>query len=286
MLYSRRALCAGLDTGDDGRAGARRENSKDCGSLLAAAGPLGATTLARSGGAQAIDALAYKQNDCSRGKLLGPGNQNVTAAKQLVSSYCAIDLQAGPTEAVVLCNQGNPRWIAADLVAQAEHAPDTRSFLATTSGVFARKVQREVILQLTVLPKNHPAQLSTRKTGAILLARSKMQACEFVNHFAPEHLSLPDQGEGFLDEIHSAGTVFQGPLNAQPFGDYASGSNHVLPTGGWARQRGDLSAPDFVKCVSVQTTEREGHRRPAGDLQSLVYPEGLLAHANAVAVRR
>jgi histidinol dehydrogenase len=161
-----------------------------------------------------------------------------------------------------------------------------RNFLVTTSVDFAGKVQREVILQLKALPKTNPAHFSSRKTVAILIARSKKQAYEFVNRFAPEHLSLPDQGERFLDKMQSAGTVFLGPLRAQPFGDYASGSNHVLPTGGWARRRGGLSAADFVKCISVQTIEREGHRRLAGDVLSLARAEGLWAHGNAIEVRR
>jgi len=125
-----------------------------------------------------------------------------------------------------------------------------------------------------------------RKTGAILVARSMQHACEFVNRFAPEHLSLPS-GEGrLLGKIRSSGTVFLGSLSAQPFGDYASGSNHVLPTGGWARRRGGLSTGDFVKCISVQKIDRAGVRGLAGDVERLANAEGLLAHARAVEVRR
>jgi histidinol dehydrogenase len=186
----------------------------------------------------------------------------------------------------VLANQGNPRWIAADLLAQAEHAPDAGSYLVTSSPGFARKVQREVMKQLDELLPDNPAHISIHKTGAILLARSWNAACEFVNRFAPEHLSLPSNGRKLLGKIRSAGTVFLGPLSAQPFGDYASGSNHVLPTGGWARRRGGLGAGDFVKRISVQTIAPRGYRGLAADVQTLAGTEGLYAHANAVEVRR
>jgi len=255
--------------------------------LIAAADLLGITQLARVGGAQAIAALAYGTKQIAPvEKIFGPGNRYVTAAKQIVSATCAIDLPAGPTEAVVLANHGNPHWIAADLLAQAEHAPDAGSYLVTSSARFAQKVQREVLAQLQELPADNPAQLSIRNTGAILLAPSWNAACSFVNRFAPEHLSLPSESREQLSKIRSAGTVFLGPLSAQAFGDYASGSNHVLPTGGWARRRGGLGAADFVKCISVQTIGPGGFRRLAADVQVLARAEGLLAHANAVEVRR
>jgi len=255
--------------------------------LLAVAEMLGITEIARVGGAQAIAALAYGTKRIARvEKIFGPGNRYVTAAKQIVSADCAIDLPAGPTEAVVLANRGNPRWIAADLLAQAEHAVDTGSFLVTTSARFAKRVQEEVGAQLAALPEKNPAQISIRKSGAILLARTWKEACEFVNRFAPEHLSLPEGGASTLHAIHSAGTVFLGPLSAQAFGDYASGSNHVLPTGGWARRRGGLSTEDFVKRISVQRIDRKGYQRLTSDVETLARAEGLQAHANAIEVRR
>jgi len=255
--------------------------------LLAVAEMLGITELARVGGAQAIAALAYGTKRIARvEKIFGPGNRYVTAAKQIVSADCAIDLPAGPTEAVVLSNRGKPRWIAADLLAQAEHAADTGSFLVTTSARFAKRVQEEVGEQLAALPKESPAQISIRESGAILLARTWKEACEFVNRFAPEHLSLPEGGASALHAIHSAGTVFLGPLSAQAFGDYASGSNHVLPTGGWARRRGGLSTEDFVKRISVQRIDRKGYQRLTSDVETLARAEGLQAHANAIEVRR
>jgi histidinol dehydrogenase len=255
--------------------------------LLATAHLLGVTQIARIGGAQAIAALAYGTNSISRvDKIFGPGNRFVTAAKQRVSSDCAIDLPAGPTEAIVLAAKGNPKWIAADLLAQAEHAPDAGSFLVTPSLKLARAVQEEVAAQLTILPANNPAHSSMRKTGAILLASSLEAACVFSNRFAPEHLSLTHNPDALLRKITAAGTIFLGPWGAQPLGDYISGSNHVLPTGGWARVRGGLSAADFVKCISVQTIERSGFGRLASDAVKLAQAEGLLAHANSVEVRR
>jgi histidinol dehydrogenase len=255
--------------------------------LLAAADLLGITEFARIGGAQAIAAMAYGTRKIAAvEKICGPGNRFVTAAKQIVSADCTIDMPAGPTEAVVLANTGNPRWIAADLLAQAEHAPDAGSYLVTSSSAFARKVQQEVMEQLGALPRTNPAQSSIRKTGAILVARSLEHGCEFVNRFAPEHLSLPADGETLLGRIRSAGTIFLGRLSAQPFGDYASGGNHVLPTGGWARRRGGLSAADFVKCISVQKIDAAGFRSLSEDVGHLANAEGLLAHARAVEVRR
>ena len=255
--------------------------------LLAAAAVLGVRRIARISGAQAIAALAYGTKSIAAvDKIFGPGNRFVTAAKQLVSGDCAIDLPAGPTEAIVLADDGEPAWIAADLLAQAEHAPDAGSFLVTTSRDFAVRVEREIRKQLCALPKTNPAQQSSVRSGAILLASSLEQACEFVNRFAPEHLSLPQDADALLQRIRAAGTVFLGPWSAQPFGDYASGSNHVLPTAGWARARGGLSTADFVKCMSVQHISEMGFARLAQDVQILARAEGLIAHANAVEVRR
>jgi len=254
--------------------------------LLATARLLGVEKIARVGGAQAIAALAYGTKSIPRvEKIFGPGNKYVTAAKQLVSSDCAIDLPAGPTEAIVLAADGNARWIAADLLAQAEHAKDAASFLVTTSRALAQEVQREIKWQLAELPPGM-ASVSTETAGAILVADSLDQACDFVNRFASEHLSLPENVERLLKKIHSAGTVFLGPWGAQPLGDYATGSNHVLPTGGWARKRGGLSAADFVKCLSVQTISRNGFLRLADTVETLAESEGLIAHRNAVRIRR
>jgi histidinol dehydrogenase len=181
--------------------------------LLAAANFLGIQQIAQIGGAQAIAALAYGTQSISRvEKICGPGNRFVTAAKQLVSSDCAIDLPAGPTEAIVLAASGNPKFIAADLLAQAEHAFDAGSFLVTPSTKLARATQAEITSQLAQLPANNPADSSIKKSGAILLTSSLAQACDFVNRFAPEHLSLPGHDAALLQKsCTSAGTIFVGP---------------------------------------------------------------------------
>src|SRR5580692_6166958 len=184
------------------------------------------------------------------GKIFGPGNRYVTAAKRLVSADCAIDLLAGPTEAVVFAASGNSAFIAADFLAQAEHDPDAVAVFVTTSLNFGRAVAAEITRRLAQLPKSNPAWRSLAKNGAVLVARNLATAARFVNRFAPEHLSLPGVASRLADRFDSAGSIFLGDWSAQSFGDYATGTNHVLPTGGVARARGGLSTADFVKCVS------------------------------------
>lgn len=255
--------------------------------LLAVAEFLGLREIACVGGAQAIAALAYgTQSIAPVEKICGPGNKYVTAAKQAVSLDCAIDFPAGPTETVVLANRGNPDWIAADLLAQAEHAPDAGSFFVTTSRVLARQVAAQVSRQLVMLPPENPAHRSIQSAGTILLAPSLAAACEFVNRFAPEHLSLPYDAQVLLRQIRSSGTVFVGPWAGQSLGDYVSGSNHVLPTAGWARRRGGLSAADFVKCFTVQEISRHGFTRLADGAETFACAEDLQAHYNAVRIRQ
>jgi histidinol dehydrogenase len=254
--------------------------------LLAAAERLGLRQIARVGGAQAIAALAYGTQSIARvDKLFGPGNRYVTAAKRLVSADCAIDLLAGPTEAVVFAASGNPVFIAADLLAQAEHDPDAVALFVTTSLKFGRGVAAEIERQLARLPKSNPAWRSLAKSGAVLVARNLVAAVRFVNRFAPEHLSLPGAAGRLADRFDSAGSIFLGDWSAQSFGDYATGTNHVLPTGGVARARGGLSTADFVRSISVQEVTRVGLKRLAPVVKQFSKAEGLLAHARAVEVR-
>ena len=254
--------------------------------LLATAEKLGLRKIARVGGAQAIAAFAYGTQSISRvDKIFGPGNRYVTAAKRLVSADCAIDLLAGPTEAVVFAPSGNPGYIAADLLAQAEHDPDAIVLFVTTSLRFGRSVAAEIACQLAQLPKSNPARRSLAKNGAVLVARDFSAAARFVNRFAPEHLSLPGAAGKLADHFDSAGSIFLGDWSAQSFGDYATGTNHVLPTGGAARARGGLSTADFVKCISVQEVTRTGLVRLAPVAKQFAKAEGLLAHARAVEVR-
>jgi histidinol dehydrogenase len=255
--------------------------------LLAAAHRLGVGKVARVGGAQAIAALAYGTRSIPRvDKIFGPGNRFVTAAKKLVSNDCAIDMLAGPTEALVFATRGNARFIAADLIAQAEHDPDAISLFVTTSSQLAHAVAMEVELKLDELPKANLARRALARNGAVLVAPNVAVAARFVNRFAPEHLSLPGGANGLLDRIDSAGSIFLGDWSAQSFGDYASGTNHVLPTGGLARTRGGLSVSDFVKCISVQEVSRAGVRRLSSVVDEFARAEGLDAHARSVEVRK
>jgi histidinol dehydrogenase len=255
--------------------------------LLAAAEILGVREIARVGGAQAIGAFAYGTGSIPRvDKICGPGNRYVTAAKRIVSNDCAIDMPAGPTEVLILATGGKPEFIAADLLAQAEHDPDAVALLVTTSQQLARDVAAEVVRQLRQLPKTNPAWQSLRAASAILVAPSLDAAIRFANRVAPEHLSVPLTSRVLEEKLSEAGSVFLGPWSAQPIGDYASGTNHVLPTSGWARARGGLSVSDFVKCSSTQQISHAGLKSLAPVVSAMARAEGLEAHARAVEVRR
>lgn len=256
-------------------------------SFLAAASLLGVEEIGRVGGAQAIAALAFGTGSVPRvDKIFGPGNRYVTAAKKLVSTECAVDMPAGPTEVLVVAARGNPRFIAADLIAQAEHDVDALAVLVTTSRSLALRVRSEIRRQLAALPAANLARKSLARNGAILLAPGVEAAVKFATDFAPEHLSLPGLAWPSLAEIGSAASVFLGPWSAQSVGDYACGANHVLPTSGWARARGGLSAGDFVRCTSVQQVSRIGFERLAPVVKAMAQAEGLLAHGRAVEVRQ
>jgi histidinol dehydrogenase len=255
--------------------------------FLAAAEMLGIEEIAHIGGAQAIAALAYGTRSVPRvDKIFGPGNRYVTAAKGLVSGDCAIDMLAGPTEVLVLATRGQARFIAADLIAQAEHDPDAVALLVTTSRPLAMGVRESVAEQLSLLPPTNPARRSLVASGAILIARNVESALRFANTFAPEHLSLPGGEASLARMLPAAGSVFIGNWAAQSVGDYASGTNHVLPTGGGARSRSGLSTWDFVRCTSVQTLSLAGLRSLAPTVSALADAEGLVAHRRAVEVRQ
>ena len=254
--------------------------------LLVAAEIAGVSEIAHIGGAQAIAALAYGTHSVPRvDKIFGPGNRYVTAAKRLVSAECSVDMLAGPTEVVIVADRGDARYIASDLVAQAEHDPDAVAILVTTSRTLAQAVRDAVGEQLSALPPDNPARKSIPSNGAILLARNTAAAVCFTNRFAPEHLSVPGGEPSLLRRLNAAGSVFVGPWSAQSVGDYASGTNHVLPTGGGARSRGGLSTWDFVRCSSVQQLSRAGLQRLAPVVSALANAEGLVAHRRDVEVR-
>jgi histidinol dehydrogenase len=248
--------------------------------VLAAAAMLGVTDVYCVGGAQAIAALAYGTQSIPRvDKIVGPGNAYVTVAKKLVSFDCAIDFLAGPTEAVVLSHTGVAEYIAADLVAQAEHDRDALSVFVTSS----RMLGKSVAMFAARLAQNNPtAKESLKLRGAILIASSREQAREWANRLAPEHITVAREDVPF---VHSAGSIFVGDYSAQAAGDYASGPNHVLPTSGQARFRGGLSVADFVKVITVQEVSAVGLRRIAPAIECLAAAEGLPAHAQSIKVR-
>jgi histidinol dehydrogenase len=249
--------------------------------VLAAAFEAGATAVLPIGGAQAIGALAYGTESIPRvDKIAGPGNAWVAAAKTLVSTDCAIDLHAGPSEIVVCSSQGRPEWIAADLIAQAEHDPDARAILVTPSAALAARVRDEVTRRVG---RSHPAAPALARNGAIVIARSRLAAIGIVNRLAPEHL-VCDAVDA--PRCAAAGTIFTGAWTVPALGDYCTGSNHVLPTGGAARFRGGLSAADFVRTFTVQRTSRKGLRRLAPAAIALARAEGLHGHATSIEVRQ
>jgi histidinol dehydrogenase len=248
--------------------------------VLAAAGMLGVREFYRVGGAQAIAALAYGTESVPGvDKIVGPGNLYVTAAKKLVSFDCAIDFLAGPTEVVILGDEGTPEFIAADLVAQAEHDPDALAIFITTSRPLAQAVAAGV---KAISVGNDLALESLRRRGAILIARSRHEALAWANQIAPEHITVAAED---VPLIQHAGSVFVGDYSPQAAGDYASGPNHVLPTAGAARFRGGLSVTDFVKVITVQELSRRGLGTMAPAIERLAETEGLRAHAESIRAR-
>ena len=249
--------------------------------VMAAALEAGVTKLFRVGGAHAIAAFAYGTATIPPvDKIVGPGNRYVAAAKARVSADCAIDFYAGPTEIVIVAAKGRPDWIAADLVAQAEHDPDARSIFITWSRSLAARVAARVA---TRAAGRDIVRRSLAAHGVIIMTASADEAMAVANRIAPEHLVV--ESEALIRRTVTAGAVFVGPFTAQAAGDYATGSNHVLPTSGAARFRGGLSAADFVRVMSVQRVSRTGLRRLAPAILPLARAEGLRAHAESVEVR-
>lgn len=252
--------------------------------VLGTAAVLEVKNVFRMGGAQAIAAFAYGTRTVPRAdRIVGPGNIYVAAAKKLLAGEVGIDFVAGPTEIVIVAKDGEPRYLAADLLAQAEHDTDASAVLVTTSKRLAAAVAKEVERQLKDLPTAAVARKSIARNGAIIVTRSAAEALEIANRFAPEHLSISEPA--MLDEVKHAGGVFVGPYSPEAAGDYAAGPNHVLPTGGAARLRGGLSVNDFLKVISVQHLSRHALRGLAPAITTLARAEGLEAHARSVEVR-
>jgi histidinol dehydrogenase len=252
--------------------------------ILATARFLGVENVFRVGGAQAIAALAFGTATIPRvDRIVGPGNIYVAAAKKLLAGEVGIDFVAGPTEIVIIVEEADPRHIAADMLAQAEHDVEASAIVLTTSRKLAEAVAREVGRQLETLPTAAVACESIRNNSAVILCPSVDAAVEASNRLAPEHLAIYD--ESLLPNIQHAGSVFLGAHSPEAAGDYASGPNHVLPTSGAARVRGGLSPADFVKVISVQELTSEGLCKLAPAITTLARAEGLEAHARSVEVR-
>ena len=255
--------------------------------LLGAAGLLEVDALLVAGGAQAIGALAYGLADAGLeavDRIVGPGNAWVTAAKIEVSATVAIDLPAGPSEGMVLAAPpADPVRVAADLITQAEHGPDSPAILVTTDAAFAAGVEAAVATLVEQAPRAAILEAALRAHGAVVLARSLDDAIDFVNAYAPEHLSIDVEPlEPTVAAIRNAGSVFVGPWAPESAGDYATGANHVLPTGGLARGSGGLAAETYGKFIQVQRVSRDGLASIRETIGTLAEAEGLFAHRDAV----
>ena len=250
-------------------------------SVMAAALEAGVTRLLRLGGAHAVAALAYGTASVPRvDKIVGPGSAYVAAAKALVSADCAIDFFAGPSEILIISTQGRAEWIAADLLAQAEHDVDARAIFVTPNRALAARVAAAIERRM---PSDGPARASIARNGAIVVTATLDEAIALSERMAPEHL-VCDSGS-VARRLKRAGTVFVGSQSAQAAGDYLTGSNHVLPTSGAAAARGGLSAADFVRVATVQTLTRGGLQAIGPQVIALATAEGLTAHADSIRTR-
>ena len=258
--------------------------------ILYAAKLCGITEIYKVGGAQAITAMAYGTASIPKcDKLFGPGNAYVTEAKQQVArdpDGAALDLPAGPSEVLVVAdNRANPAYVAADLLSQAEHGPDSQVVLVAFSEKVARHALAHLERQLAELPRAAIARRALERSR-IFIAKDRTEAVEIANRYAPEHLILQvARPRALLAGISTAGSVFLGDLTPESLGDYASGTNHVLPTYGWARVCSGLGLSDFLRTMTVQTASRAGLQKLGPVVERLALAEGLAAHQRAVRVR-
>jgi histidinol dehydrogenase len=256
--------------------------------ILFAAQLAGITKIFKVGGSQAIAAMAYGTETIPKvSKIFGPGNQYVNGAKQLVQAEnTAIDMPAGPSEVCVLADDSaNAAFVAADLLSQAEHGPDSQVLLVTTSVSFAEAVKKEITQQVSVLPREAFAQQSLGNSRAVVLS-SIDEAIDLVNQYAAEHLIIACENENVLgDRVVNAGSVFLGNYSPESAGDYASGTNHTLPTNGFAAAYSGVSVDSFVKKITYQQLTKEGLQQLGPVIEEMAVAEGLEAHANAVRVR-
>ena len=251
---------------------------------IVAADIAGADRIFKIGGAQAVAAMAYGTKTIPRvDKIVGPGNKYVAEAKRQVFGTAGIDFIAGPSELLVIADEGsNINFIAADILAQAEHDPDARCYLVITSDKIEKRIKSEIDLQLSELKTNKIAKLAL-KNFKIFKVKSKIECAKIANKIAPEHLSLQVKDEKIIEKLTNYGSLFIGKNSAVAFGDYSSGTNHILPTNGTARFSGGLSATDFVKVVSYQRIINPLKLRRTA--MKLAETEGLFAHMKSAEIR-
>ncbi len=257
--------------------------------VLAAARIAGATRVFRIGGAQAIAALAYgTEHVPAVVKITGPGNIYVTVAKRLVQTVCGTGIEAGPSEVVVIADdQANAGFVAAELLAQAEHDEEACSTLITPSKAMAGQVQAKIEREVAVLSRADIIRKSLEVHGTIVIVRGLDEAARLTNLIAPEHLSIQTQApRDVFDQIDNAGAVMLGAMTPVAVGDYCAGPNHILPTGRRARFSSPLSAEDFRKVTNILSYSSERLRRDADDIRKLAQVEELTAHARAVEIRQ
>lgn len=255
--------------------------------ILYAAKVAGVDKIVKSGGAQAVAAMAYGTESISPvDKIFGPGNRYVAAAKQLVSSRVSIDMFAGPSEVMIIADDSAvPRFVAADLLSQAEHGPDSQVLLLTSSESLAIKCREEIDRQLAELSRKRELDGALRNSRIVVMENLE-QAVDMANEYAPEHLIIVTENPwGIADKIKAAGSVFIGNYSPESAGDYASGTNHTLPTGGWARSQGGISTDSFCRTITYQELTREGLSNLSRTIETMALAEGLEAHCNAVRVR-
>jgi histidinol dehydrogenase len=265
-----------------------QKNGKLHAATLVAAAEVGITKIIRAGGVQAIAAMAYGTESVPRVyKIFGPGNQYVNCAKQLVQlDGVAIDMPAGPSEVCVLADESaDPSFIAADLLSQAEHGADSHVIFVTVSEELVSKVNQELTRQIDQLPRKKLAKQAL-ENSSIFLLNSMGDAVDLVNEYAPEHLIIScAQDEALAKRIVNAGSVFLGNYSPESAGDYASGTNHALPTNGYAKNHSGVSIDSFVKKITYQKLTTEGLRNIGKTIVEMAEAEGLQAHANAVIIR-
>lgn len=262
------------------------KNGKIDESILIAAKLCGVSKIFKIGGAQAIAAMAYGTETIPKvDKIVGPGNIYVSTAKKQVYGIVGIDFFAGPSEAVIIAEKGSAKFLAADMLAQSEHDENAQSILIVTSGKLAKEVEIELEKQLKELPTAKIAIKALEKNGLILIAKNLSEAIQLSNKIAPEHLQVYSNDLKLLKKIDNSGSIFLGEFTPIPLGDYCSGTNHVLPTNGFARVRGGLSVKDFQKVFAIQGATKQGLKKIGKSVEKIAEMEGLIAHKNTIKKR-